>query len=641
MDFQQIFWGSGKNSKKEPETRSEIKQHSLFHSEHSEHLDNEEDKKVQKAIINVKGSFIPPKKLEVEQDDVVYSEESPPIETIDIFNKIQRPISKPPNKSKYAPKNEIQSEIPLRECVQENKELKVDCKPTTENKNIIPNTVEENTIWIEKYRPMDRNYFMGNPKNVTELTQWVSKRSTNSGGPLVALLHGPPGVGKTSLAHIVLKMYNYNVIELNASMMVARNTDKSNPTMHNIYDIVHETISRQSLLGKSAIVLDEIDGAFDSETGVIANIIHLIDEGEMEGKGKRLPSWSPIICIANDVSSKKMRALAAKALTLRFFPIRYEEMCNYCSRICQAEGLVLSREEIGRVSKAANGDARTLCNILESFKLSLSVPASMPPTIMTFLDSSRTDGDFNLFESTKDLLYAYDAARNYSQRFLRKQKLILSDYNLMTLMIHQNILTAFDNKKSVQISMEEIRLIQRAQSLADVFERAMWETDESYGIEYSATLQAAALCISLSHGIVGPGDLYGARVEFPTSYFHAKNETKFMGGLLDQIAAENPLGRLPTNAADMWFALECEALEEVKRMSPRGADVQALDSYKKAFTTVSQTKFFDNGSENLKSFPAATRGRGRSTQPKPPGRGRGRGRGQKQTDVQTKRIKLF
>jgi len=33
----------------------------------------------------------------------------------------------------------------------------------------------------------------------------------------VALLHGPPGLGKTTLAHVVAKHAGYNVVEMNAS----------------------------------------------------------------------------------------------------------------------------------------------------------------------------------------------------------------------------------------------------------------------------------------------------------------------------------------------------------------------------------------------------------------------------------------
>jgi chromosome transmission fidelity protein 18 len=33
----------------------------------------------------------------------------------------------------------------------------------------------------------------------------------------VALLYGPPGLGKTTLAHVVAKHAGYNVVEMNAS----------------------------------------------------------------------------------------------------------------------------------------------------------------------------------------------------------------------------------------------------------------------------------------------------------------------------------------------------------------------------------------------------------------------------------------
>jgi Holliday junction resolvasome RuvABC ATP-dependent DNA helicase subunit len=55
--------------------------------------------------------------------------------------------------------------------------------------------------------------FSGQPNNE------VIEDLDESGRPKqkVALLHGAPGLGKTTLAHVVAKHAGYNVVEMNAS----------------------------------------------------------------------------------------------------------------------------------------------------------------------------------------------------------------------------------------------------------------------------------------------------------------------------------------------------------------------------------------------------------------------------------------
>ena len=72
--------------------------------------------------------------------------------------------------------------------------------------------------WSEKYRPtkIDDLYLTYDSK--TKIKQWIKdfvEKKENFTNCL--LLHGPPGVGKTSLANIILKSYDFDIIEFNSS----------------------------------------------------------------------------------------------------------------------------------------------------------------------------------------------------------------------------------------------------------------------------------------------------------------------------------------------------------------------------------------------------------------------------------------
>ena len=85
-------------------------------------------------------------------------------------------------------------------------------------------------LWAEKYRPRDVRHLVGNADHIRRLMQWAKSWDENlhtakagggakgaGGFQKAALLSGPPGVGKTSAARIVLRQCGFDVVELNAS----------------------------------------------------------------------------------------------------------------------------------------------------------------------------------------------------------------------------------------------------------------------------------------------------------------------------------------------------------------------------------------------------------------------------------------
>ena len=75
--------------------------------------------------------------------------------------------------------------------------------------------------WVDKYKPKNINDIIGNKNEITKIYKWLNvytkKTKPDKNWKNGLLISGPPGIGKTSLAHIILKDLGYNTIEFNAS----------------------------------------------------------------------------------------------------------------------------------------------------------------------------------------------------------------------------------------------------------------------------------------------------------------------------------------------------------------------------------------------------------------------------------------
>jgi len=84
-------------------------------------------------------------------------------------------------------------------------------------------------LWTTKYAPSNLKEICGNKTNVERLGTWLSDWDKNyksgfkkpgkdgMGIYRAVLISGPPGIGKTTSAHLMAKEAGYNPIELNAS----------------------------------------------------------------------------------------------------------------------------------------------------------------------------------------------------------------------------------------------------------------------------------------------------------------------------------------------------------------------------------------------------------------------------------------
>jgi replication factor C large subunit len=203
--------------------------------------------------------------------------------------------------------------------------------------------------WAEKYRPQRLSEVAGNPGAVRTIANWAEEWRAGVPEKRALLLHGPAGVGKTSIALALAKELGYDSIELNAS------DTRTYAVINRIVGAASRQGSLHSQDGKKLIILDEVDG------------IH----GKAEYGGLRaLKKWvketlQPMVLIANDpyVLPREFRSLTQMIQLKR---INQRTILKVLKDICSREGVETDERVLKIIAINANGDLRAAINDLQA-----------------------------------------------------------------------------------------------------------------------------------------------------------------------------------------------------------------------------------------------------------------------------------
>lgn len=197
----------------------------------------------------------------------------------------------------------------------------------------------------------------------------------------ILLLTGPPGLGKTTLAHVIATQAGYRVSEINAS------DDRSAKVVHDRIrqSLESTTITSLGSLSSSkptCLVIDEIDGAAGGDAGFIKTLVKLVMDGSKTNKANYSstngsggskkqkkdampPLQRPIICICNDLYVPALRPLRAIARIVRFHPPTNGMLVKRLRDICDKEQLKTDHKGLTTLVEVAEGDMRSCLNTLQ------------------------------------------------------------------------------------------------------------------------------------------------------------------------------------------------------------------------------------------------------------------------------------
>lgn len=201
--------------------------------------------------------------------------------------------------------------------------------------------------WTEKYRPNSLNEVRGNNSARDELRDWADSWESHKEA---VILHGSPGVGKTSAAHALAKDYNWNIIELNAS---------DDRTADVINRVAGEAAKSGTLTagesGQKLIIIDEADNLHGNvDRGGTQAITNLVKDADQ-----------PVVLIANEFYEMS-QGLRNAARSIEFRDISKRSIIPVLRDICRRESVEFDEEALDILAEKNAGDLRGAINDLQA-----------------------------------------------------------------------------------------------------------------------------------------------------------------------------------------------------------------------------------------------------------------------------------
>ena len=221
--------------------------------------------------------------------------------------------------------------------------------------------MSESVSWLEKYRPIKFSDYLGNTTHIETITDWITNFKMQEKDFLI--LYGIPGIGKTTLAHLIFKTYDYEIIEINSSdYRTKKNIHSRVGAINGRSVVLKSSKGGKEEYYKTGLIMDEIDGITTyTENSGIQELQNIITKNKSANK-------YPVICTCNSVKNKKIKDLEKQAIVIKLEKPTSKNLLTLTSKICKREDIKMSGIEKTYLANSCL-EYRELINKLYQIKL--------------------------------------------------------------------------------------------------------------------------------------------------------------------------------------------------------------------------------------------------------------------------------
>ena len=443
---------------------------------------------------------------------------------------------------------------------------------------------EEDKLWTVKYAPTSLSQMCGNKGSITKLSNWLSNWDISkangfknpgrdgSGIYRAAMLYGPPGIGKTTAAHLLAKELGYDILEQNASDV--RSKSLLNAGVKNAMDNMSvvgyfkQKKNADDVNGKKfVIVMDEVDGMSGGDRGGVGQLAQFCRK-----------TSTPMILICNERNQPKMRPFDRVCLDIQFRRPDANSVKARLMTIAVREKFKLDPNVIEKLVQTTRGDIRQIINLLST--VSKTTKKINHENIMEISKAWEKNIALKPFDIVHQLLNGQIYTELGSGTFTLNDKIALyfDDFDFTPLMVQENYM---NTRPSVlppgKTHLQAVADAADAISLGDLVEKKIRSSEQLWSL---LPLHSVLSSILPSSKVAGS---FSGRVTF-TSWLGQNSKAGKYFRLLQELQYHT---RLSTSTNKTGFRLEYMPTLKKRLLNPilkEGSDaipsiIELMDQY--------------------------------------------------------------